>query len=172
MQARLEHILRTLRLLEVLTPFDPRVIGTIPLGVCLPQSDVDIACEAHDLAAFIRHVTETFGHLSDFSAQETQVRGTPAAVVGFRCDLWVELFAQPLSVEQQHGYRHFQIEARLLELLGAPLQRAVMRRRTAGLKTEPAFAAALGLSDKDPYLGLLRLEAYSDRALAEWPIVP
>jgi hypothetical protein len=41
---------------------------------------------------------------------------------------------------------------------------AVMRERSAGMKTEPAFAAVLRLED-DPYRVLLDLEHHADESL-------
>ncbi len=47
---------------------------------------------------------------------------------------------------------------------GDAFRTAVMERRRGGLKTEPAFAAVLGLAG-DPYSALLDVEARSDADL-------
>ena len=52
----------------------------------------------------------------------------------------------------------------MLSLGGEPLRAAVMARRYAGAKTEPAFAQVLGLTG-DPYAMLLTLEGLDAAAL-------
>jgi hypothetical protein len=96
--------------LELLRPFDPRIVGTLPLGVAVPGSDIDIVCHAPDPNAF-------------------------------------------------------EVERRLLALDDGRLRRAVGVQRANGLKTEPAFAAVLGI-EGDPYMGLLELAAETDAELS------
>ncbi|HEX7924915.1 MAG TPA: DUF4269 domain-containing protein, partial [Bradyrhizobium sp.] len=73
-------------------------------------------------------------------------------------------------VRQQRGWIHFEVERRLLALDDGRLRRAVGKLRADGLKTEPAFAAALGISG-DPYRGLLELAAETDAELRARPVV-
>jgi hypothetical protein len=89
--------------------------------------------------------------------------GTTLAVIArFRAArLPVEVFGQPLPIDRQRGYRHLLVEARLLAGGGAALRSAVTTERRAGLKTEPAFARALGL-DGDPYERLWTLSWRED----------
>ena len=70
----------------------------------------------------------------------------------------VEVFAQPVPVYAQHGFRHMVIEGRLLALGGFPLRDRVRALRRAGMKTEPAFARALGLDEANPHQSVLDLE--------------
>lgn len=65
----------------------------------------------------------------------------------------VEVFASPVPVDDQAGWRHFVAENRLLEIAGAPLRDHIVTQRRSGMKTEPAFAKALGLRG-DPYIAL------------------
>ena len=142
-------------LLAALARFDPHVAGTPPLGLDLPDSDIDVICHAADAQAFANAV---WGFAGDFEA--------------FRIHQWtgdgwpVELFGDARPVAQQRGWRHFEIERRLLALDGDELRAAVMKRRRDGLKTEPAFADVLRL-EGDPYLALLDLETMSDAELAQ-----
>jgi hypothetical protein len=148
-----------------LAAFDPHVAGTPPLGIELPTSDIDILCESNDLNAFSTFLREVIGTLPDFSLHHHA--DLPAVIARFSADGWsFEIFGQPCPVSRQHGQRHFLIERRLLALGGPSLRDSVLRKRQDGLKTEPAFAALLGLSG-DPYMALLALEEESDDALGK-----
>jgi hypothetical protein len=78
----------------------------------------------------------------------------------------VEVFASPVEVDLQAGWRHFLVEGRLLDLAGEALRRRVLELRRAGASTEPAFAAALDLQG-DPYAALYRLSQAPDAELRE-----
>ncbi len=147
-----------------LAPFDPHVAGTPPLGLDLPDSDIDILCHAPDPQAFAAAVWAACRDLPGFAMWQWQGRDRPV-VAQFQFAGWLfELFGQGRPVAEQLGWRHFQIERRLLALGGEPLRTAVMACRHAGAKTEPAFAQVLGLAG-DPYAALLTLEALDDAGL-------
>ena len=74
-----------------------------------------------------------------------------------------ELFAQAIPVEQQHGYVHMLIEARLLDLF-PEAREAIRALKRDGLKTEPAFGQYFGIMG-DPYAALLDLAALDDETL-------
>lgn len=59
--------------------------------------------------------------------------------------------------------RHFLIEVRLLDLF-EDLKSRVIELKRSGLKTEPAFAKALGLAG-DPYVAILKLDGVDDGEL-------
>ena len=145
-------------LLELLAPFRPLVAGTFPLGLQVAGSDLDVLCEAPDLDAF-----EAFldAHPAWFAAgRRYRVESVaPSACVAQIevSGLPVEIFAQPVPVQRQVAFRHMVVEGRLLARGGAPLADAVRAMKAAGTKTEPAFAAVLGLPG-DPYAALLGLE--------------
>lgn len=146
-------------LLHVLAQFRPLIAGTFPLGIQVESSDLDVLCEVHDFARFTAVATGAFGHLDDFEVHEPTINFT-----------WhgthVELFGQPLSVFEQHAFRHMVVEGRLLRLGGDALRERVMALKRAGVKTEPAFAEVLRLAG-DPYDALLALESASDDRLRE-----
>jgi hypothetical protein len=153
-------------LLIALARFDPHVAGTPPLGLDLPGSDIDVICHAADTDAFTRAVWEFAGGFEAFAVHQWTGDGRPV-VAAFRVHGWpVELFGDPRPVAQQPGWRHFEIERRLLAQGGDDLRAAVMKRRHNGLKTEPAFADVLRLAG-DPYAALLGLETMSDAELAQ-----
>lgn len=153
-------------LLAALARFDPHVAGTPPLGLDLPGSDIDVLCHAPDAHAFASAVWDFAGSLEAFTIRQWTGDGRP--VVGaFRVHGWpVELFGEATPVAHQRGWRHFEVERRLLALGGETLRAAVMKRRRDGMKTEPAFADVLRLTG-DPYLALLDLEVVSDEALSQ-----
>jgi len=159
------RVIESLDLLGVLAPFDPVVIGTPPLGIDVPGSDIDVACSAPDLDAFLTFVRDRFGALPRFAAEPLHGLDEPAVRAVFRHAGWeVELFCQVRPTAAQAGVRHFQVEHRLLTL--APALGPVVRdRKAAGLKTEPAFAAVLGLAG-EPYRAMLDLAALGDDELA------
>jgi hypothetical protein len=150
--------------MEALAPFDPRLVGTPPLGIAIPDSDLDIVCEAPDADAFARALTDAFGALPGFILHR---RADLGAVIGrFVAHGWAfEIFGQPLPIAHQHGWRHYLVERRLLALGGEPFHNAIIALRNRGLKTEPAFARLLRLAESDPYAALLDLEEEDDDTL-------
>ena len=163
-----DEALRRSGALEALAAFDPHVAGTPSLGLDLPASDIDILCHAPDLDAFAAVVEAVFGACDGFSVGRWGGGGggAPAVVAGFAAHGWAfEVFGQALPVAEQLGWRHFVVERRLMALGGPALRVAVLRRRRAGLKTEPAFADVLRLTG-DPYRAVLELECWTDEALA------
>jgi len=160
-----EDALRLTGALRALAEFDPRVAGTPPLGLDLPDSDIDVLCHAPDAAAFAARVFNRFSGYECFATHQWTRGGRPV-VAGFVAHGWrFEIFGAGEPVAAQAVWRHFVVERRLLALGGADLRSAVMAARTSGLKTEPAFAAVLGLGG-DPYAALLELADWPDEALA------
>ena len=152
-------------LLEALAPFDPHVAGTPPLGLDLPESDIDVLCEVADGEAFTRAVWAHAGQFDGFAIRQWTGETRPIIASFEVCGWPVEVFGDPRPVARQPGWRHFLVERRLLALGGDGFRAVVMEYRRRGLKTEPAFAAILGL-DGDPYLALLELEAEPNSRLA------
>lgn len=147
--------------LEALRDFDPHIAGTPPLGLDLPTSDIDILCHAPDPSAVATVLWDRFRREAGFALRQWVGDGRPV-IAGFHAHGWAfEIFAAAVPVREQAGWRHFDVERRLLALGGAPLWGAVMAERRRGLKTEPAFAAALGLGG-DPFAALLDLQRQPD----------
>lgn len=148
-----------------LADYDPHVAGTPPLGLDLPGSDIDILCHAPDAAAFAEKLWSAWHGAPDFRLRQ-RMGGDRPVVASFTVLGWaIEIFGQALPVAQQMGWRHFLIERRLLAIGGPPFRDAVMRLRQQRFKTEPAFAALLGL-EGDPYIALLALEGWAPAELA------
>ncbi len=156
-QRQAHAALAKLNLAEVLRPFSPVLCGTIPLGIDIPESDLDVICEARDLGAFERAVTGAFCAREGFTVRRTEKQGHATVICNFRAEGFeFELFAQPRPVTEQNAYRHMVVEARLLAAAGPVAAEAIRRLKAQGMRTEPAFAAYFGL-DGDPYERLLAL---------------
>jgi hypothetical protein len=161
------HYLEALERTEVLpklAAFNPHVVGTPPLGLDLPTSDIDVICFAPDADAFTCAVWNAFGTRPTFRMWQKIGLDRPVVANFADADWIIEIFGQASPISEQHGWRHFLVERRLLAFGGDTFRVAVMTRRNNGMKTEPAFAAALGL-DGDPFQALLSLECCSDTEL-------
>ncbi len=165
MRLDFEQVVQNLSLLDRICEFDPCIIGTPPLGIELETSDIDIACSANDLGHFKTVAATEFSKFDCFQCRDSTWQTQSAVIVQFHTYDWdVELFCQTIPTNQQWGVRHFKIEQRLLNI-EPKLRVVVLRLKQQGLKTEPAFARALGLPG-DPYSSILDLETMSDDELA------
>lgn len=142
---------------------DSALAGTFPIDIAIDGSDLDILVAAVP-TSFVPVLDAGFGQEQGYRHHLITVSDGPALVAAFTLDgLPVEIFVQDVPVEQQMGWRHMLVEARLL-LLDPSLRPAIRALKQAGVKTEPAFARLLDLPG-DPYQSLLTLEAHSDTAL-------
>ena len=158
-------VLHGLQIGAVLRAYSPVLVGTIPLGVDVAASDLDILCEAHDLNAFVRRLKRAFHHHPDFAVKKSEVDGLPAVLARFTSgDFGFEVFGQPRPVREQPAFRHMLVEARLLVMGGPASADAIRALKRQGLKTEPAFAQVFKL-EGDPYRALLLLADLDDNAL-------
>lgn len=157
--------LQQLNVGEVLAAYQPRLVGTVPLDIHIPGSDLDIICEVYELASFLGTCRAAFGHYPGYYVKQTIHQGMPATVLSFQTSRWpIEIFGQPIPTHQQYAYRHMVIEGNLLRLAGSEMAEWVRSQKGKGIKTEPAFALMLGLTG-DPYEGLLDLESYTEEQL-------
>lgn len=150
--------------LEALAPFHPHIAGTLPLGIAVATSDIDVLCECPDPMAFTDAVVASLGDAYGFTISQWLTVPRPI-VARFHFAGWeFEIYAQATPVAQQVGWRHFVVEQRLLDLGGERLREAIIAAKQAGLKTEPAFAHVLMLGG-DPYEAVLDLALLDDAAL-------
>ncbi|WP_315834692.1 DUF4269 domain-containing protein [Bradyrhizobium prioriisuperbiae] len=158
--------LDTAGVMTALAAYRPEIAGTPPLGLDLPDSDIDVLCEVTPAAreAFLITLWTTWSYAAGFRVHQWRDNERPI-IAGFDASGWsFEIFAHPLPVAQQVAMRHFNIEQRLLRLGGPALHARVLAARRNGLKTEPAFAAVLGLAG-DPFAALLALERETNAGL-------
>ncbi|AHV99523.1 DUF4269 domain-containing protein [Paenibacillus sabinae] len=157
--------LSKLKIMDVLHGYDPILVGTIPIHIDLPDSDLDIICEVHDFNGFKQWMVSEFGDLQDFRCVTRTVDGIRRIVANFRFQGWpIEIFGQPVPTKEQNGYRHMLIEHRILTILGDEGLSAIRELKSRGLKTEPAFAKLLKL-EGDAYARLLEMVHWKE---AEW----
>jgi Domain of unknown function (DUF4269) len=153
--------------LEKLARFDPVLAGTVPLGVDLPDSDLDIICEVHDASDFASCLMDHFVTRDQFRLSRAVVHNEPTTIATFVLDGFpIEVFGQAIPVDHQAAVVHLEVEHRLLVLAGESLRSTVRALKQAGLKTEPAFARALVLTG-DPYEQLYTLCAWTDDQLLD-----
>jgi hypothetical protein len=167
-QKRAYRILMDRQILERLELYDAVLAGTFPLDLAIAGSDLDILCEVHIHPLFAAHVEHCFGNESGFRLETTAKGGSPLTLVNFAVDLLpVQLYASPTPVVEQAAYVHMDVEHRLLQLGGGEARERILALKNAGLKTEPAFAAWLGLMG-DPYAALLDLARLPEEKLIAW----
>jgi hypothetical protein len=159
------HAIQDLRITQILSQFNPTLVGTLPIGIDIPGSDLDIICEATNLDSFSTILRTGFGGQKDFKRKFKTINDLPSAVATFHYkDFPFQIFAQPLPVHQQNAFRHMLVEARLLEIGGQIAQEEIRNLKLSGLKTEPAFALYFKLCG-DPYERLLELSLLNNEDL-------
>ncbi|MCD8167407.1 MAG: DUF4269 domain-containing protein [Bacteroides sp.] len=162
-QQRACELLTGNNIFSLLKMYDLVLVGTIPIGIDIEGSDLDIVCRYKDPEAFRDFLVATLGSYPDFRIRMEADR----VVFNFLLeDMLVEIFATPDDPLSTNGYRHLLAEARILSVLGKEFREEVVRLKREGLKTEPAFARLLGLFG-DPYQALLEAEGYSDQQIRE-----
>jgi hypothetical protein len=152
-------------LLDKLSAYTPVLVGTIPLGIDLPESDVDIICRYKDFAECKDKLNKEFSKYEGFQLEEKVIRGDQIIKCSFiYAGEQIEIFASSQPVTEQNGYLHMIAEHRILRIGGEPFREKVMELRKAGMKTEPAFAHLLGL-EGDPYERILEINTMTEEQL-------
>lgn len=150
------QVLTELDIFNQLSEFEPFLAGTVPIAIDIESSDLDILCCFITSKDFIRKVSAKFGGMSHFRVRQKE--NQEIVIANFKTDTFdVEIFAQPIPVREQYGYRHMLAEQTILAVYGAGFQEEIIALKRKGYKTEPAFAYLLGLTG-DPYEALLEFE--------------
>lgn len=142
--------------LKILAPMRGVLASTIALGIDTPASDLDFLCETANLDDFSQCLLKNWGDFPEFCEVATP---TPhlSRCCGFCCDGFaIEIYGSLQPLEQQFGYRHYVVTARLLAIGGETLRDRVRSLKQQGHKTEPALAKLLALPG-DPYVSLAAL---------------
>lgn len=165
-QKEVFNLLEKLEIMSLLADYNPLLVGTVPLGIQVIGSDLDIICEVHDPAEFKALVSRHFGDRDGFASATRVVQGIPRTKINFMTGGWpIELFGQPRPTVLQNGYLHMIVEAEILARMDDDFRQQIITLKSNGWKTEPAFAEVLGL-EGDPYEALLELEKLPRSALS------
>lgn len=146
------------QVLETLKQYSPILVGTIPIDIDIPNSDLDIICECKNHSQFTKYIRNEFGNKKDFKIYTTKKNGVDCTIAEFKTDNFIfEIFGQNIPTDKQNAYRHMIVEDLLLSKKGNDFKNKIKELKTSGIKTEPAFAKLLGLTG-NPYVELLKFE--------------
>lgn len=160
-QQKTYEILKELNLFHDLKEFDPILIGTIPIGLYIKGSDIDIACNMKDKEIFKERVNSLFSNFSSFIVYNHKDKYM--AAFSYK-NLPIEIYAESCNTIMQNGFRHMMIEYRILQLTDKKFRENILELKRKGVKTEPAFGELLSMSQ--PYEDLLTLEKMDMDSLA------
>jgi len=133
-------------IMNSLKEFTPVVVGTLPIDLFVPTSDIDIICCFRDVEEFQSRFKRS---------TRTHLNGIDSVISNFDFDgFQFEIVGQPIEVTKQVAYRHLLIEWNILQTRSESFRAQIIKLKQSGLKTEPAFAQLLGLPG-NPYQALL-----------------
>ena len=147
--------LTRLNILNDLKSFNPVLCGTIPIGIDVEGSDLDIITEVHDLSSFKILLINKYGELEHFQISRSMVRGVPTITANFTFEGFeIEIFGQSIPSIIQNAYRHLLIEHFILKQ-NPNMKDKIIKLKKVRYKTESAFCKILGLKG-DPYDELIK----------------
>lgn len=166
--AKQRAALRVLKpVFEQLAHYQPVLVGTVPLGIDVEGSDLDVLCCFGSVEAerFEVEMRSLFADCLELPVWLGDVRGEPTVICRVnRGGFQLEVFGQAVPVHEQWAFRHMKVESRVLELAPHSFRDRVVELKQRGVKTEPAFAQLLGLRG-EPYEAMLELGECSDEEL-------
>jgi len=149
--------IRDLGIMDSMKEYTPVVVGTLPLDLFTDKSDIDILCcyrSAEDYAEKVFFDLYAASH--HFYINRKDLGGVESTTTSFEYEgFQFEIVGQKVPVKQQAGFRHMVAEWRILSEKDLTFKNEILELKRSGLKTEPAFAKALGLTG-DPYEALLQ----------------
>lgn len=152
------NVLNELSIFDQLLQYRPILTGTIPIGIDLPESDLDIICECSNHNEFVTTLSSLYADQPKFYVQTKFWYDLSTTIVTFQTGGFdIEIFGQNYPTENQNAYKHMLIEHKILKANDKSFKAEIIRLKREGFKTEPAFATVLDL-DGDPYEELLKLE--------------
>lgn len=161
-QRKVYDILLRLEILDRLEDFSPIVVGTIPLGLDIESSDLDIVCQFEEKKEIESILLEYYSHYENFTIRQM---GIDAYAYNFwfeGCE--IEIYASKVPTEESNSYRHLLIASRLLSLYGDEFRENVIQLKKEGYLTEPAIAKLLDLHG-ETYETIFLIEDCSDEEL-------
>lgn len=150
--------LRNLSIFQHLKCYKPLLTGTIPIGIDVPESDLDIICQCSNHTEFSKTVNTLYSSKKNYNIYKGKSHSKDFTIATFDSgDFRIEIFGQDCPTQNQNAYRHMLIEHKILSAMDNKFKTQIIELKKGGLKTEPAFAKLLGLKG-DPYEQLLRLK--------------
>lgn len=160
--------IQELNILNTLQKYNPILVGTIPIEIDLPESDLDIICEVYDFDKFKDIMEITYGMYREFECRIREVGGITRIVCNFIYKGWMfEVFGQAIPPVRQNAYKHMIIEHRILNILGDKSREDILQLKKDKLKTEPAFGQLLKI-EEDPYMFLLKMYDWTGEELEKY----
>ncbi|WP_112182447.1 MULTISPECIES: DUF4269 domain-containing protein [Paraliobacillus] len=146
--------INSLRIIRNLSEYNPILCGTLPIGIDMEDSDLDIIMKVFDPNKFEKKVKSLYGDKEKFLFKKSVIRNINVSKANFFFQGFeFELFGQPQYVKKQHAYLHMVIEDFLMTNHPSIKEKVILLKRK-GYKTEPAFCEVLGL-EGDPYEALI-----------------
>ncbi|WP_291650959.1 DUF4269 domain-containing protein [Clostridium sp.] len=157
-------LLNSTHIFNTLEKYNPILVGTIPIGIDIDSSDLDIICEVYNLKEFEILMKDKFSNFNEFKINKVN---DEILTVNFLIhNFEIEVYAQNIKTTDQNGYRHMIIENRILSLCEELVRQKIIQLKKDGYKTEPAFAKLLNLQG-NPYDELLKFEKLNDEEIRE-----
>jgi hypothetical protein len=154
-QRRAFEELTEISIFEHLQDYTPILTGTIPIGIDLPESDLDIICQCSNHLRFAETLNSLYSDKENYQIRTSNWNDLESTIATFYSGgFQIEIFGQDCPVENQNAYRHMVIEHKILSSRNDKFRAEIIQLKKEGLKTEPAFARLLGLQG-NPYQELL-----------------
>jgi hypothetical protein len=156
-QRRGFQAIQDLGIMNSMKEYTPVVVGTLPLDLFTDKSDIDILCCYHSAEDYAEKVFfDLYAASHHFYINRKDLGGVESMITTFEYEGFrFEIVGQKVPVKQQVAFRHMVAEWRILSEQDSTFRNEILELKRSGLKTEPAFAQALGLSG-DPYEALLQ----------------
>lgn len=155
-QKKAYEVLLKYKIFEKLSNYSPLLAGTVPIGIDIEGSDLDIICEVKDFAEFEKFLIQTFENF-DLNIKKSNINDEEFLVCNFESkEFLIEIFGQNKPTIEQNAYRHMIAEYKILKEKGEDFKQKIIELKKKGIKTEPAFGMLMGL--ENPYEDLLNIK--------------
>jgi hypothetical protein len=116
-QRKAYEAIKELNILNDLSEFTPLLCGTLPIGIDIEGSDLDIIMEVTDFSLYESKVTKLYGEMENFKIKRSEINDIPFIKGNFLYQGFeFELFGNEQPVHKQNAYLHMIIEHKILLL--------------------------------------------------------
>lgn len=142
-------------ILEILSDYNPIVVGTIPINIDIEDSDLDIILQSNNFDKLKSLMDKNFSHHQNY---QINVLNDEILICNFKIEnLAFEFYAKNYETEKQYGYLHMIKENEILKNKDELFRQQIIELKNNGVKTELAFCQVLKVSG-DPYIELLKFK--------------